>query len=447
MKGYRKIIPTIDIMGGKVVRLTQFDYDQKTEYDEDVLYYVEKFKRFKRIHIIDLDGVKTGSPQILDIIKTIREKYPKLEIEVGGGIRTHHDVKRYYELDCFIIVKTLLELDDIEFLKTYSHRLIYGCDVETKGKADSNFIEKIYQIRDLGIKNINITFKDLDGTLSEYSNHHFSINYYKDLFTRFDRDFNISIGGGVGSINDISYLIMNNLSCVVGKYLYENLDSIDKILSVEFLFNVSWSNAHKVYDGDRYIELVPVTLYNEREVLGQAWMNWDAVSKTLDTKDTKMLYLYSRSRNELWYKGETSGDYIPIDEISLDCDCDSILVKTSATKFCHEPDENSCFHNTIKYGDNYNRVNTKVLTDVYNKLVGYKTNPSESSYTCKLYKAGLEKILKKFGEESFELALAKTKEERLLEMCDVLYYLLVIASYDDIKMEDIFIEMENRRKK
>ena len=99
MKGYRKIIPTIDIMGGKVVRLTQFDYDQKTEYDEDVLYYVEKFKRFKRIHIIDLDGVKTGSPQILDIIKTIREKYPKLEIEVGGGIRTHHDVKRYFEFE------------------------------------------------------------------------------------------------------------------------------------------------------------------------------------------------------------------------------------------------------------------------------------------------------------------------------------------------------------
>ena len=64
-----------------------------------------------------------------------------------------------------------------------------------------------------------------------------------------------------------------------------------------------------------------------------------------------------------------------------------------------------------------------------------------------MYKAGLEKILKKFGEEAFELALAKTKEERLLEMCDVLYYLLVIASYDDIKMEDIFIEMENRRKK
>ena len=182
------------------------------------------------------------------------------------------------------------------------------------------------------------------------------------------------------------------MSCVVGKYLYENLDKINEILSNEFQWSVNWTNSYHMYDNNAdYIQLIPVTIYNEKEVLGQAWMDENAILVTL--KD-KRLCLYSRSRCETWYKGDTSGNFIPMDEISLDYDCDSI-----------------------------------------------------SSYTCKLYKAGLEKILKKFGEEAFELALAKTKEERLLEMCDVLYYLLVIASYDDIKMEDIFIEMENRRKK
>lgn len=230
MKKYQKIIPTIDIMDGKVVRLTKFDFNQKTEYEGDILHYVEKFSHFKRIHIVDLDGVRTGTPQIYDIIKGIREKYPKLEIEVGGGIRTHHDVKRYFELDCYIIVKTLLDSDDVEFLRPYRNRLIYGCDIEMNEFINIKTINKISKI---GIKNINITFKDLDGTLDGYEKHHNHILLIKSSI-RFLSNMNISIGGGVSSNSDIQFIIDNEMDCIVGKYLYNIDNGFNNIKILEY---------------------------------------------------------------------------------------------------------------------------------------------------------------------------------------------------------------------
>lgn len=177
------------------------------------------------------------------------------------------------------------------------------------------------------------------------------------------------------------------------------------------------------------------------EVLTVAYMNSDSLQITIDEKRT---CFFSRSRNELWRKGETSGNVQNVVEIKADCDCDALVVKVIKTgPACHTGAE-SCFFNTIFSSDAQKKFK---LEDLYNLIVNRKENKKEGSYTTYLFEKGNEKILKKVGEESTEViigAMKNSSKETIYEISDLAYHLLVLMVQMGISIDDIKNELASR---
>lgn len=192
--------------------------------------------------------------------------------------------------------------------------------------------------------------------------------------------------------------------------------------------------------------LVPAIVQDAvtREVLMMAYMNEESFNKTVETGQT---WFYSRSRKELWHKGETSGNTQEVVDISLDCDNDTVLIKViPAGPACHTG-ERTCFYNPVKkFKDVPNRM---MLFEEFDKIVDRKENPVEGSYTNYLFREGVDKICKKIGEESTETVIGaknNSKEEVIYEASDLLYHLNVLLVNQGITLDDLMVEIENRYK-
>lgn len=192
--------------------------------------------------------------------------------------------------------------------------------------------------------------------------------------------------------------------------------------------------------------LVPVIVqdYKTDEVLMMAWMNKEAYEATLTSG--KMTY-FSRSRNEQWVKGETSGHFQYIKSMSIDCDKDTLLAKVKQVGAACHTGNRTCFYTDI-FADAPAVSNPlNVFTDVYNLIEDRKENPKEGSYTNYLFTKGIDKILKKCGEEASEIIIAAKNsdpEEIKYEVADFLYHLMVLMSLKGITWEDIVKELDNR---
>lgn len=177
------------------------------------------------------------------------------------------------------------------------------------------------------------------------------------------------------------------------------------------------------------------------EVLTVAYMNEESLKITLDEK---MTCFYSRSRQTLWRKGETSGNRQHIVSVRADCDFDALVVKVIKDgPACHTGNE-SCFFNLI-YAD---ADKTDFSIDaLYDLIKGRKTEMKEGSYTTYLFQKGLDKILKKVGEECTEViigAAKHSKEETIFEISDVAYHILVLMVEMGISVDDIRKELDSR---
>jgi len=188
--------------------------------------------------------------------------------------------------------------------------------------------------------------------------------------------------------------------------------------------------------------LIPVITqdYNTKEVLILSYMNEEAYKKTLDEK---ILYYYSRSRKELWRKGETSGNTQELISLTYDCDGDALLAQViQKGPACHTG-EISCFHNPL-----IGEKKVDVLYNLLDVIKDRKKNPKEGSYTNYLLDKGKEKILKKVGEESSEViiaSMADNKSELVYELSDLVYHSLVLMVSEDIKLGDIALELNKRK--
>lgn len=192
--------------------------------------------------------------------------------------------------------------------------------------------------------------------------------------------------------------------------------------------------------------LVPAIVQDAvtKEVLMMAYMNEESFNKTVETGQT---WFYSRSREELWHKGETSGNTQEVVEVSLDCDNDTVLIKViPAGPACHTG-ERTCFYNPVK---KFKEVpNRMMLFEEFDKIVDRKENPVEGSYTNYLFREGVDKICKKIGEESTETVIGaknNSKEEVIYEASDLLYHLNVLLVNQGITLDDLMVEIENRYK-
>jgi phosphoribosyl-ATP pyrophosphohydrolase/phosphoribosyl-AMP cyclohydrolase len=194
------------------------------------------------------------------------------------------------------------------------------------------------------------------------------------------------------------------------------------------------------YDAAGLIPVVVQDFYS-KEVLTVAYMNETSLEKTLADK---LMTFWSRSRQELWRKGETSGNYQHLVSLKADCDADALVAQVIKDgPACHTGAE-SCFFNTLYQGDAKEKF---ALESLYELIQGRKEVPQEKSYTSYLFAKGKEKILKKVGEESTEVVIAAMKEDKqetIFEISDVAYHVLVLMVEMGISVADVKDELAKR---
>tara|TARA_B100000579_G_scaffold437715_1_gene468443 strand:- start:30866 stop:31477 length:612 start_codon:yes stop_codon:yes gene_type:complete len=191
--------------------------------------------------------------------------------------------------------------------------------------------------------------------------------------------------------------------------------------------------------------LLPAIIQNSssKKVLMLGWMNQESYDKTLDTKK---VWFYSRTRKKLWEKGESSKNYLEVDQIKLDCDNDSILIFAKpAGPTCHTLKE-SCFDKSIEDSEN-NDFSIEYLEKL---IQTRKIEKPKNSYTTELFDEGIKKISKKLGEEASEVIIASLAEKRsdlVYESADLMYHLLVLLANEEISFDEVVDELSNRHKK
>ena len=189
--------------------------------------------------------------------------------------------------------------------------------------------------------------------------------------------------------------------------------------------------------------LIPAIVVDGKsgQVLTLAYMNRESLEISIKEERT---CFWSRSRQELWRKGETSGAVQHIIDITADCDYDALVVRVNKDgPACHTGAE-SCFHNPLWESEENHAFTMDGLMEM---LEGRKTNPKEGSYTSYLFEKGLDKILKKVGEESTEViiaAKAEDKAETIYEISDLVYHVMVLMIQAGISLDDIKAELASR---
>lgn len=201
--------------------------------------------------------------------------------------------------------------------------------------------------------------------------------------------------------------------------------------------------------------LIPAIIQdvNTREVLMMAYMNKESLAKTLETGET---WFWSRSRQKLWHKGETSGHVQKVKSMYYDCDADTILVLAEQTGAACHTGERTCFHNLLAGKEGADLQTRKagvvsgadIIDEVYGVVMSRKAERPEGSYTTYLFNKGLDKILKKVGEEAAEVIIGaknRSREEVVYEVADLLYHLLVLLGEQEINPDEVYGELAKRR--
>ena len=200
--------------------------------------------------------------------------------------------------------------------------------------------------------------------------------------------------------------------------------------------------------------LVPVIAqdYHSKKIRMLAYMNEEALTKTLETG---RVHYFSRSRQELWLKGETSSHYQYLKGIAVDCDGDTLLMQIEQVGgvSCHTG-HSSCFYRELKEDlpktkhEVMKIENNQMLAELYTTVIERKTNPKEGSYTNYLMDQGLNKILKKVGEECTEVIIAakdNDNKELVFEIADLMYHLTVMMAVKGVTWDDVAVELQQRK--
>ena len=241
--------------------------------------------------------------------------------------------------------------------------------------------------------------------------------------------------GAIALINENETAALPNIHSM--KAALEN----DKVTFNLFRSSIPFSAFKLNEDG-----LIPVIVQDFRtaEILMLAYMNEEAYEQTL--REGIMTY-WSRSRQELWRKGDTSGHYQYVKSLDIDCDRDTILAKVEQIGAACHTGHRSCFYTNLA-SKAYDRRNPmKVFDDVMATILERKEHPKEGSYTNYLFDQGIDKILKKVGEEAAEIIIAAKNpdsDEVKYEICDFLYHMMVLMAEREVSWKDITKELAER---
>lgn len=427
MREYKNLVATLYLKNGKAVK--SIDNLEELE-DTKNLIKLYNDSGIDKILIYDLS---TEDEEHELNIHTIKELNRLLEIPLcaGGNINRLEDVKKLIYAGCKEVILNGSKPSTAQLAMEASKRF---------GK------EKII----VSLKNVDYIFKH-QKELQE-SVHEILV-------------MNQEILDSVENLTDIIYLVeqneldmdklttllkRDNVRGICGEFINDLETDIMK-LKTELSRNgikmdnfdpaISWENLKKNSDG-----LIPVIVqdYTTNDVLMCAYMNEEAFHATINCG--KMTY-YSRSRQELWMKGETSGHIQYVKELTADCDFDTILAKVSQVGVACHTGNPSCFFNEIVKKEYIEKNPLKVFETVYNIIEDRKNNPKEGSYTNYLFDKGIDKILKKVGEECTEIVIAAKNpdpEEIKYEISDFLYHVMVLMVEKGVTWEEITQELAQR---
>lgn len=418
---YKKIIPYIncenEIPANIITEAVQYDYSGADE-----------------LFAFNYSQDEASEAEFLGVVKELT-KQVDIPVLIGCYIKRFEDVKKALYTGATYVVIKYSQLKDTAVLKEASDR--FGKDKLVVELDDYKMIcqeEFIHNLADNGV--YAVLLKHVEIT--------------EDITVKLDElPLKVIIRDSLSRNDIISLLEPANVLGISTNY-YKNKDMFKAKLSLKeqnlevntFESNMKFSDFK--LNSDKMIPVV-VQDYKTSEVLMVAYMNEEAYNKTIETG--KMTY-YSRSRNELWVKGETSGHYQYVKTLMIDCDKDTILAKVlQIGPACHTGSQSCFFQELVK--KEYDETNPlTVFNDVYHIIMDRKQNPKEGSYTNYLFDKGIDKILKKCGEEATEIVIAAKNpdaEELKYEIADYLYHLMVLMAECNLDWNDIVKELAHRR--
>ena len=269
--------------------------------------------------------------------------------------------------------------------------------------------------------------KDFNEISSEFE----IVSNYPDILRKSPEEYNVK---EAYYLTDIS----NSSESAVG---FKNILESEGFDVFSLKCEIPWESLKKNADG-----LIPAIVvdYKSDKILMMAYMNEDAYNNTFKTG---LMNYYSRSRNSQWIKGETSGHFQYVKYIKADCDFDTLLCGVSQIGVPCHTGRDTCFCNDVLVNDSLEKNPSKILTDLYKVIEDRKVNPKEGSYTNYLFDKGLDKILKKVGEEACEIVIASKNEEPKeikYEIADFLYHLSVLMVEKGVTWEEVADELAKR---
>lgn len=422
--GKFRIIPSIYLYNGNVV-------DKETKEivgDGDAVELATFYNNRGADELLVFDLSSSDSEHDANIGTMIKiQDAVDIQMIVGGNVKRLEDVKKYIYTGAKKAILDMSKDTNVEIVKEASER--FGSDkIAVMLNKDYDF-SKIKQLKYDGVSLIIA-----DSCANECIGLGIKILAFNCNFT-----FNDMVEFGK---QDKVYGISDN--SFAGDFDFLNFKTQLKeegVNTIVFESAMSFDQFKKNSDG-----MIPVVVqdYKTDKVLMVAYMNEEAFNLTIKTG--KMTY-FSRSRNEIWVKGVTSGHFQYVKELSMDCDLDTMLAKVYQVGVPCHTGADTCFFNTLvkKEYDESNPM--RVFEDVYNVILDRKKNPKEGSYTNYLFDKGIDKILKKVGEEATEIVIAAKNpdpQEIKYEISDFLYHVMVLMAEKGVSWKEITKELSRR---
>lgn len=425
---YKKFIPCIYLYKGNAIK----GFSDRTIIDTNPVALAKFYgdNNADELIVYDMSESDTEHEEALDIIKAICNE-AEIPVIGAGNVKRMEDIKKLLYAGCKKAALNYSKPENVEITEEVSKK--FGKDkivvcVSEAGTISrnedllANYVEEIILVKEKELKDaIAVSKFPIIASVPEVS-----LDKILELLSK-------------SNICGISgYAINQNAKELLAiKSLCQN----NGITVNTFEPAIKWEEFKLNSDG--HVTVV-VQDYKTDEVLMVAYMNEEAYNMTLKTG--KMTY-YSRSRQELWVKGETSGHCQYVKSLTADCDKDTILAKVSQIGAACHTGSHSCFFNEIMAKE-YEETNPlKVFEQVFDVIKDRKVHPKEGSYTNYLFDKGIDKILKKLGEEATEIVIAAKNpnaNEVKYEISDFLYHMMVLMAEKNVTWEEITAELAQR---
>ncbi|AOE50229.1 phosphoribosyl-AMP cyclohydrolase [Kangiella sediminilitoris] len=412
------LIPSIDLLDGKAVQLEQGNPDRKIVEESDVFGLLEKFSLYGEVAIIDLDAA-LGRGSNKDLIKQLIKRYP---CRVGGGIRDYDTAREYLSAGAKkVILGTSCRSEFVK--KLPASQLIFAIDA----KGD-DWVTHGWQSTDT-VKVLDL-ISEIQSNCSEFL---YTQVQKEGLLKGVDRErieqviktskIPVTVAGGITTLDDVEFINKLGANSQIGMSVYTGRLSLEDALFQCLDFNKS--------------ELIP-TVVQDAETSQVLMLAYSSENSLREAFKRKAGVYYSRSRQELWEKGLTSGNTQELVNVDYDCDGDTLLFKVRQSgNACHF-ERYSCFA-TQDRGFDLNTLN-RVFEQRLDEL---KSTTSPQSFTQKLFSS--EKLqIEKLNEECQELIEASDSDEVRWEAADLIFFALVNAKAKGVSAQEIISELGAR---